>query len=41
MGVDEIYRGRSGKFLTVVCNPETGEACCVDMWKPFGLSLEQ
>jgi transposase len=71
MGVDEIYRGKSDKFLTVVCNLETGEplwfggdrkketldeffrtqlsrwrrqrieACCVDMWKPFRLSLEQ
>lgn len=25
MGVDEIYRGRKGKFLTVVCNLETAE----------------
>lgn len=25
MGVDEIYRGQKGKFLTVVCNLETGE----------------
>ena len=25
MGVDEIYRGKKGKFLTVVCNPETAE----------------
>ena len=25
MGVDEIYRGTQGKFLTVVCNLETGE----------------
>jgi transposase len=25
MGVDEIYRGKQGKFLTVVCNLETGE----------------
>ena len=25
MGVDEIYRGRADKFLTVVCNLETGE----------------
>jgi transposase len=71
MGVDEIYRGKSDKFLTVVCNLETGEplwfggdrkketldeffrtqlspwrrkrigACCVDMWEPFRLSLEQ
>ena len=24
-GVDEIYRGKSDKFLTVVCNLETGE----------------
>lgn len=70
MGVDEIYRGKSDKFLTVVCNLETGEplwfggdrkketlddffrtqlsrwrrqrveACCVDMWKPFRLSIE-
>jgi transposase len=71
MGVDEIYRGKSDKFLTVVCNLETGEplwfggdrkketleeffrtqlsrwrrrrieACCVDMWKPSRLSLEE
>jgi len=26
MGVDEIYRGKQGKFLTVVCNPETAES---------------
>ena len=25
VGVDEIYRGKKGKFLTVVCNLETGE----------------
>ena len=25
MGVDEIYRGKKGKFLTVVCNLATGE----------------
>ena len=25
MGIDEIYRGQKGKFLTVVCNLETGE----------------
>ena len=25
MGVDEIYRGKQDKFLTVVCNLETGE----------------
>jgi transposase len=25
MGIDEIYRGKQGKFLTVVCNLETGE----------------
>jgi transposase len=25
MGVDELYRGQQGKFLTVVCNLETGE----------------
>jgi transposase len=25
MGVDEIYRGKKGKFLTVVCNLKTGE----------------
>ena len=25
MGVDEIYQGKKDKFLTVVCNPETGE----------------
>ncbi|HXB73387.1 MAG TPA: transposase, partial [Candidatus Acidoferrales bacterium] len=24
-GVDELYRGKKGKFLTVVCNLETGE----------------
>jgi transposase len=71
MGVDEIYRGKNDKFLTVVSNLETGEplwfggerkketldeffrtqlrsgqrkrieACCVDMWKPFRLSIEQ
>ena len=71
MGVDEIYRGKKGKFLTVVCNLETGEplwfgnarkketldeffrsqlaarqrkrieAACVDMWRPFRLSIEQ
>ena len=71
MGVDEIYRGKSDKFLTVVSNLETGEplwfggerkketldeffrtqlrsgqrkrieACCVDMWEPFRLSIEQ
>src|SRR3954471_24406535 len=71
MGVDKIYRGKSDKFLTVVCNLETGEplwfggdrkketldeffrtqlsrwrrrhveACCVDMWKPFRLSIEE
>ncbi len=71
MGIDELYRGKKGKFLTVVCNLETGEplwfgrerkketldeffrsqlrsgqrrrieAACVDMWKPFRLSLEE
>lgn len=70
MGVDEIYRGKKDKFLTVVSNLETGEplwfggdrkketldeffrtkrsdqrnrieACCVDMWEPFRLSIEQ
>ena len=71
MGVDEIYRGKNDKFLTVVSNLETGEplwfggdrkketldeffttqlrsgqrkrieACCVDMWAPFRLSIEQ
>jgi len=70
MGVDEIYRGKNDKFLTVVSNLETGEplwfggdrkketldeffrtkrsdqrkrieACCVDMWEPFRLSIEQ
>jgi len=71
MGVDEIYRGKHDKFLTVVSNLETGEplwfggdrkketldeffrtqlrsgqrkrieACCVDMWKPFRLSIEE
>jgi transposase len=25
MGVDELYRGKADKFLTVVCNLETGE----------------
>jgi transposase len=25
MGVDELYRGKTDKFLTVVCNLETGE----------------
>ncbi len=25
MGVDEIYKGQREKFLTVVCNLETGE----------------
>jgi hypothetical protein len=25
MGVDEIYKGKNDKFLTVVCNLETGE----------------
>jgi transposase len=25
MGVDELYRGKQGKFLTVVCNLETAE----------------
>jgi transposase len=25
MGVDEIHIGKKQKFLTVVCNPETGE----------------
>jgi hypothetical protein len=25
MGVDELYRCKKDKFLTVVCNPETGE----------------
>src|SRR5258708_17382405 len=25
MGVDEIYKGKREKFLTVVCNLETGE----------------
>ena len=28
IGVDEIYRGKKGKFLTVVCNLETGEPLC-------------
>ena len=71
MGVDELYRGKKGKFLTVVCNLETGEplwfgrerkketlddffrselvsrqrkrieGACVDMWKPFRLSIEE
>jgi transposase len=69
--VDEIYRGKNDKFLTVVSNLETGEplwfgkerkketldeffrtqlrsgqrrrieACCVDMWEPFRLSIEE
>jgi len=25
MGVDEIYKGKREKFLTVVCNLQTGE----------------
>jgi len=46
MGVDEIYRGKNNRFLTVVSNLETGqrkriEAACVDMWEPFRLSLEE
>jgi len=71
MGVDEIYLGKKEKFLSVVCNLETGEplwfgrerkkenldeffqtelsarqrrgieAVCVDMWKPYRLSIEQ
>jgi transposase len=71
MGVDEIYLGKKQKFLTVVCNLETGEplwfgqerkketldgffqtelsakqrrgiqAACLDMWKPYRLSIEQ
>jgi transposase len=71
MGVDEIYRGKNDKFLTVVSNLESGEplwfgnerkketldeffrtqlsrgrrkrieACCVDMWEPFRLSIEE
>jgi len=71
MGVDEIHLGKKQKFLTVVCNLETGEplwfgrerkketldeffqrelsirqcrgieAACVDMWKPYRLSIEQ
>jgi transposase len=71
MGVDEIYLGKKEKFLSVVCNLETGEplwfgrerkketldeffqselstkqrrgiqAACVDMWKPYRLSIEQ
>src|SRR5271165_6126907 len=48
MGVDELYRGKQDKFLTVVCNLETGEplwkrieAACVDMWAPFRQSIEQ
>lgn len=69
MGVDEIYLGKTQKFLTVVSNLETGEplwfgqerkeetldeffrkelsalqrgrimAACVDMWKPFTVSI--
>jgi transposase len=71
MGMDEIYLGKKQKFLSVVCNLETGEplwfgkerkkesldgffqtelsarqrrgiqAVCVDMWKPYRLSIEQ
>ena len=71
LGVDEIYLGKKEKFLSVVCNLETGEplwfgrerkkesldeffqtelsarqrrgieAACVDMWKPYRLSIEQ
>jgi transposase len=71
MGVDELYKGKKDKFLTVVCNLETAEplwfgkarkketldeffrsqlragqrkrieAACVDMWKPFRLSIEE
>jgi transposase len=71
MGVDEIYLGKKQKFLSVVCNLETGEplwfgqerkketldgffqtelsaqqrrgiqAACLDMWKPYRLSIEQ
>jgi len=71
MGVDELYRGKNDKFLTVVSNLESGEplwfgnerkketldeffrtelksrqrkrieACCVDMWEPFRLSIEE
>ena len=71
IGVDELYRGKQDKFLTVVSNLESGEplwfgkdrkketldeffrgelrsrqrqrieAACVDMWKPFRLSIEQ
>jgi transposase len=70
MGVDEIYLGKKQKFLSVVCNLETGEplwfgqerkqesldgffqaelsarqrrgiqAACLDMWKPYRLSIE-
>ena len=35
MGVDEIYRGKKDKFLTVVCNLETGEP----LW--FGLTRKK
>jgi transposase len=35
MGVDEIYRGKKGKFLTVVCNLETAEP----LW--FGRARKQ
>ena len=71
MGVDEIFLGKKGKFITVVSNLETGEpvwfgeerkketldrffqnaltsrqrqhiqAACLDMWKPFRVSIEQ
>ena len=30
MGVDEIYLGKKEKFLSVVCNLETGEPCGLD-----------
>jgi transposase len=71
MGVDEIFLGKKGKFITVVSNLETVEpiwfgqerkketldsffqnelsarqrckieAACLDMWKPFRVSIEQ
>ena len=70
-GIDELYLGKSKKFITVVSNLETGEplwfgqdrkketldeffrsqlssmqrsrvqAACVDMWKPFQMSLKE
>jgi len=33
MGVDELYKGKKDKFLTVVCNLETGEPLWVGKWR--------